>query len=132
MPGGIGEYAGGGRGGRAHERPRQLRRTLAADPRPYTILDALTGNPVVRLNLAVAAAMVDGPTAGLGSSTSRRLWAGLARSHRLHAVRGHLLEQTGDSEAARSAYVAAAARTDNLRERDYLAMRAAALEDRVR
>jgi predicted RNA polymerase sigma factor len=51
----------------------------------------------------------------------------LVDSHRLHAVRAHLLEQKGDDEAARTEYVAAANASANLRERDYLTLRAAAL-----
>ena len=43
-------------------------------------------------------------------------------------MRAHLLEQQGDTAAARAEYVTAAAGTDNLRERDYLTLRAAALE----
>ena len=98
----------------------------------YTVLERMTDNPVVRLNRAVAVAMVDGPDAGLA------LVDELAASGRLAVRRAgprratHLLEQKGASAAARAEYVAAAAGTDNLRERDYLTLRAAALEDRVR
>ncbi len=42
-------------------------------------------------------------------------------------MRAHLLEEKGDATWAHAEYVAAAARTDNLRERDYLMMKAAAL-----
>jgi len=65
--------------------------------------------------------MVEGPTAGL------TLLEGLDLhdSHRLHAVRAHLLEDTGDLAAAARSYAAAAARTDNVRERDYLVEQAA-------
>jgi RNA polymerase sigma factor (sigma-70 family) len=89
----------------------------------YARLEALTGNPVVRLNRAVAVAMVDGPAAGLA------LLAGLdlRDSHRLHAVRAHLHEEAGDLAAAARDYAAAAARTANARERDYLIQRAARL-----
>jgi predicted RNA polymerase sigma factor len=92
----------------------------------YTRLEALTGNPMVRLNRAVAVAMVDGPAAGL------TLLEGLELndSHRLHAVRAHLLEDTGDLAAAAQCYTAAAARTDNARERDYLVEQAARLSAR--
>jgi len=87
----------------------------------YIRLESLTGNPMVRLNRAVAVAMVDGPAEGLA------LLEGLDvhDSHRLHAVRGHLLEDTGDLEAAARCYSAAAARADNARERDYLIEQAA-------
>nr|WP_269203921.1 sigma-70 family RNA polymerase sigma factor [Motilibacter peucedani] len=82
----------------------------------YARLEALTGNPVVRLNRAVAVAMVEGPVAGLALLDGLEL----RDSHRLHAVRAHLHEQAGDRSAAAEGYAAAAARTDNARERDYL------------
>ncbi len=87
----------------------------------YARLESLTGNPVVRLNRAVAVAMVDGPAAGLTLLEG----VDLRDSHRLLAVRGHLLEETGDLAAAAACYTAAAARTDNLREREFLVQRAA-------
>ena len=57
----------------------------------------MTGNPVVTLNRAVAAAMVDGPEAGLAvlDGVADRL----AGYHRLDAVRAHLLEMAGDRDA---------------------------------
>lgn len=87
----------------------------------YTRLESLTGNPIVRLNRAVAVAMVHGPATGLA------LLDGLALhdSHRLDAVRAHLLEGTGDLAAAARCYAASAAGTDNARERDYLVEQAA-------
>jgi len=87
----------------------------------YARLESLTGNPVVRLNRAVAVAMVDGPDAGLALLEGLELHD----SHRLHAVRAHLMEETGDFRAAADLYAAAAARTDNARERDYLVEQAA-------
>jgi predicted RNA polymerase sigma factor len=45
----------------------------------------------------------------------------------MHAVRAHLLERKGDRTGARREYAAAAAGSTNLRERDYLTMKAAAL-----
>jgi predicted RNA polymerase sigma factor len=88
----------------------------------YGLLEELTSNPMVRLNRAVAAAMVDGPAAGL--ALLEGLDAKLGDHHRLHAVRGHLLERTGDSAAAAEAFRAAAAGTTNLRERAYLTTKA--------
>jgi RNA polymerase sigma factor (sigma-70 family) len=87
----------------------------------YLRLESLTGNPIVRLNRAVAVAMVDGPAAGLD------LIAGLELrdSHRLYAVRAHLLEGTGDLAGAADCYSAAAMRADNTREREYLLQQAA-------
>jgi RNA polymerase sigma factor (sigma-70 family) len=89
--------------------------------RAYERLEALTGNPVVRLNRAVAVAAVEGPAAGLALLEG----LDLRDHHRLHAVRAHLLEEAGDAAGAAAAYAEAAARTDNARERDYLIARAA-------
>jgi predicted RNA polymerase sigma factor len=44
--------------------------------------------------------------------------------HRLDAVRAHLLEMTGDREAAIEHYRLAATRTTNVPERNYLTQRA--------
>jgi RNA polymerase sigma factor (sigma-70 family) len=87
----------------------------------YARLESLTGNPMVRLNRAVAVAMVEGPASGLALLDGLELHD----SHRLHAVRAHLLHETGDLAAAAQEYTAAAARTDNARERDYLVEQAA-------
>ena len=93
----------------------------------YTHLERLSGNPVVRVDLAVAAAMVDGPDAGSPCSTRSRPpvpWTARTAST---PSRLHLLEQKGDLEGAKVAYVAAAGASLNGHERDYLTMRAAAL-----
>ena len=89
--------------------------------RIYARLEALTGNPMVRLNRAVAVAMVDGPTAGLALLDGLELHD----SHRLYAVRAHLLERSGDLVASARSYADAATRADNARERDYLVEQAA-------
>jgi len=91
----------------------------------YSLLEAMTGNPMVRLNRAVAAAMAHGPGEGLALLDD--LGERLGDHHRLHAVRGHLLEQAGDSRAAIAEFRAAAARTTNLREQQYLTTKAASL-----
>jgi predicted RNA polymerase sigma factor len=85
----------------------------------------MTGNPMVRLNRAAAAAMCHGPSAGLALLDG--LGERLGDHHRLHSVRAHLLEQAGDRQAAIAEFRAAAARTANLRERQYLTTRAARL-----
>jgi RNA polymerase sigma factor (sigma-70 family) len=92
----------------------------------YGLLEQMTGNPVVTLNRAVAAAMADGPSAGLAllDAVDERL----AGHYRLDAVRAHLLEMAGDPEAALVHYRAAASRTTSLPERRYLATRAARLK----
>jgi predicted RNA polymerase sigma factor len=92
----------------------------------YRLLERLApGNPMVSLNHAVAVAEVDGPRAGLALLAD--LDAQLATSHRLDAVRAHLLERAGDVATARDAYLAAARRTTSLPEQRYLEGRAAAL-----
>jgi predicted RNA polymerase sigma factor len=91
----------------------------------YGRLESMTGNPMVRLNRAVAAAMVDGPEAGLALLDG--LGERLGDHHRLHAVRAHLFEQAGDTPAAIAEFRAAAARATNLREQQYLTTQAARL-----
>jgi RNA polymerase sigma factor (sigma-70 family) len=91
----------------------------------YARLEQMTASPVVRLNRAVAVGMVDGPAAGLALLDG--LEEELGGHHRLHAVRAHLLERSGDPEAARVEYRAAAAGATNPRERDHLTTRAARL-----
>jgi len=91
----------------------------------YELLERMTGNPVVRLNRVVAAAMMDGPRAGL--KLLDELGGSAAGGHRRDAVRAHLLERAGERDAAIEAYRAAAAATTSLPERRYLTMRAARL-----
>ena len=95
----------------------------------YELLLRLSDNPVVRLNHAVAVAMVRGPQAGLellaGLGGDERMTGG----HQLHAVRAHLLEMAGQRDEAREAYLAAATRTSNLPRQRYLHAQAARLTD---
>jgi RNA polymerase sigma factor (sigma-70 family) len=91
----------------------------------YDLLAAMTANPMVTLNRAVAAAMAHGPSAGLALLDG--LDERLGDHHRLRSVRAHLLEQAGDHKAATAEFRAAAARTTNLREQYYLTTQAARL-----
>jgi RNA polymerase sigma factor (sigma-70 family) len=91
----------------------------------YEILMGMTDSPVVALNHAIAAAMVDGPLAGLALLAPLQDDARLRASHRLDAVRAHLLERAGERDAAVELYRSAAAKTASLPERNYLLMRAA-------
>jgi predicted RNA polymerase sigma factor len=84
---------------------------------------------MVALNHAVAVAMADGPAAGLERVQMLAKEKQLAEDHRLHAVRAHLLEMTGDTAAAREAYLAAARRATNLPQQRYLNRQAARLDD---
>ncbi|GAA1561862.1 RNA polymerase sigma factor [Kribbella lupini] len=96
----------------------------------YGLLEQLSGNPMVTLNRAIAAAMVDGPEAGL--AMLEPLDEPLAGHYRLDAVRGHLQEMRGDMEAAAEHFRAAARRTTSLPERDYLTLKAAAVSGAAR
>jgi len=91
----------------------------------YSLLEQVTGSPMVALNRAIAAAMVDGPQAGL--SLLEELDGPLADHHRLHSTRAHLLEQAGETRAAFAEYERAAELTKSLPERNYLTKRAARL-----
>jgi RNA polymerase sigma factor (sigma-70 family) len=93
----------------------------------YGVLQRMSDNPVVTLNHAIATAMVDGPRAGLALLEALDKDERLAGSHRLFAVRAHLLERAGDPQAAIELYRAAATRTTSIPERNYLLMRAARL-----
>ncbi|MPZ84851.1 MAG: sigma-70 family RNA polymerase sigma factor [Actinophytocola sp.] len=95
----------------------------------YQLLEDLDPNPVVTLNHAVAVAMSEGPEAGL--ALLGPLDDQLSGNHRLHAVRAHLREMTGDLEAARASYETAARLTTSLPEQHYLHTRAARLVERL-
>jgi RNA polymerase sigma factor (sigma-70 family) len=90
----------------------------------YEALDRLDDNPVVRLNRAVAAAMVHGPRTGLALLEPLDSDQRTASHHRLAAVRAHLLEQAGDTEAAIEQYRTAARLTTSEPEATYLTHRA--------
>jgi RNA polymerase sigma factor (sigma-70 family) len=93
----------------------------------YDVLAAIAPSPVVTLNRAVALAMVHGPRAGLALLGTLEGDERMTRTHRLAAVRGHLLELAGDLSSARDAYRSAARMTQSMQERDYLTLRAARL-----
>ncbi|MFW0772628.1 RNA polymerase sigma factor [Paenarthrobacter nitroguajacolicus] len=93
----------------------------------YTVLEAVAPSPVVTLNRAVAVAMVHGPAAGLELLVG--LEAALGRTHRLDAVRGHLLEMSGSYAEARAAYLSAAKKTGSLPERKYLMGKVARMDE---
>jgi RNA polymerase sigma factor (sigma-70 family) len=95
----------------------------------YDLLERISPNPMVTLNHAVAVAMVRGPQAGLDLLETLDSDDRVAEHHRLDAVRAHLLEMTGDREAARAGYRSAARRTTSLPERRYLEARAARLSE---
>ncbi len=91
----------------------------------YRVLSRLDPNPVVTLNAAVAVGMAEGPAAGL--AMLRGLDERLAGHHRVHAVRAHLLEMSGERVAAREEFDTAARLTTSVPEQRYLRERAARL-----
>lgn len=91
----------------------------------YDLLVRRAPEPMAELSRAVAVAMVHGPRAGLAEVAA--LESRLAGHHRLDAVRAHLLERAGETDAARAAYQLAAKRTLSVPETRYLQMRAARL-----
>jgi predicted RNA polymerase sigma factor len=93
----------------------------------YGVLEAVAPSPVVTLNRTVALAMVDGPRAGLDVLAS--LNEPLVGSHRLYAVRAHLLEMANRHHEARGEYLRAARMAASEPERRYLTLRAARLGD---
>jgi len=98
--------------------------------RLYELLERIEDNPVVVLNHAVAAAMVNGPQAGLDMLSDLEHDSRMSRTHRLDAVRAHLLEMVGDEVAAIAFYRQAAGRTTSPPERRYLEGRAVSLESK--
>ena len=93
----------------------------------YDLLKRMSDNPMVALNHAIASAMVHGPEKGLELLDAIKGDSRLTGSHRLDAVRAHLLELAGDRQAATNHYRAAAIKAGNLSERNYLLTRAAQL-----
>lgn len=93
----------------------------------YELLKRMSANPMVMLNHAVATAMVHGPIKGLALLDQLDADERLNGHHRLDAVRAHLLELSGDTQAAVKHYRVAAARTASLPERNYLLTQAARL-----
>ena len=96
----------------------------------YKLLEHLSGNPMVTLNRAIAQAMLDGPQAGL--DLLQPLDEKLAGHYRLDAVRGHLYEMLGEYQTAVKHFSAAARRTTNLPEQNYLTTKAAEVSDAER
>jgi RNA polymerase sigma factor (sigma-70 family) len=95
----------------------------------YELLMRVSDNPVVALNYAVAVAMVRGARPGLDLLAQLEADGRIVGDHRLHAVRGHLLEMAGDRGAARDSYQTAARRTTSFPQQRYLYARAARLAD---
>ncbi len=95
----------------------------------YGLLQRMSDNPMVKLNQAIAMAMVHGPAAGLERLDALAEDPRLEGHHRLDAVRAHLLERTGDREGAITHYRRAAERTTSLSEQNYLLTQVARLSE---
>jgi predicted RNA polymerase sigma factor len=93
----------------------------------YDLLLRMADNPVVALNRAIAVAMVEGPERGLELLALLEQDTRIRGSHRVDAVRGHLLERAGDRQRAVTHYLAAAEATASEPERNYLRLKAARL-----
>jgi RNA polymerase sigma factor (sigma-70 family) len=93
----------------------------------YELLKRVAPSPMVTLNHAIAAAMVQGPAKGLELLRALDSDPRIAGHYRLDAVRAHLFEKMGDHEAAIKHYRIAAARTTSTPERNYLMTQAAHL-----
>jgi predicted RNA polymerase sigma factor len=96
----------------------------------YGLLKRMSDNPMVTLNHAIAAAMVQGPPAGLKLLEALDADPRMAGHYRLDAVRAHLFEMAGDNETAIAHYRRAAGRTTSVPERNYLTTQAARLSAR--
>jgi RNA polymerase sigma factor (sigma-70 family) len=86
----------------------------------YGVLLQLTGNPMTALNHVVAVAMAQSPAAGLDLLATIDTDPRLTSDHRLYAVRGHLLEMSGNLTEARAAYERAAELATSLPQQRYL------------
>jgi predicted RNA polymerase sigma factor len=92
----------------------------------YDELVVLTDSPVVRLNRAVALGEADGPQAGLAALAD--LDPSLPR---YDAAAAHFHERAGNTEVAARLYAEAAAKAQNLAERNHLMRCAANLRQRM-
>ena len=93
----------------------------------YGLLERMSDNPMVSLSRAIAAAMVEGPRAGLTLLDTLESDPRMTGHYRLDAVRGHLFEMAGDRDKALAHFRAAAERTASVPERNYLTTKAARL-----
>lgn len=95
----------------------------------YDLLVTVAPNPVASLNRVVAIGEVQGPSAALAVLDTLVEDRRIAGHHRADAVRGFLLDRSGDLAAAAAAYLAAARRATSEVERAHLWSRVASLID---
>lgn len=95
----------------------------------YGVLLRLTDTPTIRLNHAVAVAMVEGPQAGL--SLIDHLASSLEGYLMFHAARADLLRRAGDFSNAKQAYLRALTLVENRPTRAFLERRIAQVQARL-
>lgn len=95
----------------------------------YDVLLRVTPSPVIELNRAVAAAMRDGPEAGLALVDAILARGDLAEYHLAHAVRADLCRRLGRIAEARTAYEQALRLTSQESERRFLLGRLSELQN---
>jgi RNA polymerase sigma factor (sigma-70 family) len=96
----------------------------------YAAMLQQADNPMVRLSHAIARGMSEGPATGLAALDELAGDPRLAGHYRLDAARAHLLERSGDPNAAIAFFRRAAQGTTSTAERDYLMLHAARLAER--
>lgn len=97
----------------------------------YVELGEIMPTPVVALNHALAVSRAEGPAAGLELLDELAAEPMLARYALLPSARAELLEQLGRDDEARAEFERAASLADNVRRRDRLRARAAAVGSRT-
>lgn len=95
----------------------------------YAQIAAVMPSPIIELNRAVALSRAAGAAAAMPIIDALADEPRLRDYPQLPAVRGDLLEQLGQRQAARTEFERAAALTRNARERDLMLARAAACAD---
>jgi RNA polymerase sigma factor (sigma-70 family) len=93
----------------------------------YGELMQLSDNPMVAMNHAVAVAMTEGPAHGLALLEKLDRDPRIKDHYRLDAVRGHLLQRSGQIATALRYFESAAEKTASFAERNYLFLRIARL-----
>lgn len=93
--------------------------------RYYTLLQQVTGSPIVALNRAVAVAMADGLEAGLSAIDLLASQGDLDEYHLLHAAHADLLRRIGSKTEAAESYKRALELVTNDSERRFLERRLA-------
>jgi RNA polymerase sigma-70 factor (ECF subfamily) len=95
----------------------------------YDLLLQAHPSPVVELNRAVAVAMSDGPSAGLGLINAILARGDLEHYHLAHAARADLCRRLGKFMEARASYVRALSLTQQEPERRFLEKRLSELPE---